>query len=376
MRKLAKELGLSDVGLAKLCKRHQIPRPGRGYWQRIQMGRNPLRVPLPALEESNLEVIEITVQERLVPDQDSVRKITVLADQPITHPLVLRTRKLLSRANANRDERGLLIPKSGRVSHVQVSAAALPRALQILDALFRALEEEGYILSWPEGDAAELTVRAQEEMLGLTISEVVEAKLGTPTNPGTVQQKGSWWLSRPRPEYQPTGRLALTVEGAGFLNIRRKWSDGKKQRVEECLGKFLAGASLAVRLLKKQREERLRLEREWEERRRRQEEERRRQAEYERKAQVVRKLANAWRESELVREFLKAFLSACQEQVLSGERQQEAQALVEWATNHANSVDPLTRIPGTLDEFKGMKCVQPAGWGVHSVGSGEFTNFG
>lgn len=30
MQKLAMEFGLSDVGLAKLCKRHQIPVPGRG----------------------------------------------------------------------------------------------------------------------------------------------------------------------------------------------------------------------------------------------------------------------------------------------------------------------------------------------------------
>jgi len=29
---LAKKYGLSDVGLAKICKRHSIPLPGRGYW--------------------------------------------------------------------------------------------------------------------------------------------------------------------------------------------------------------------------------------------------------------------------------------------------------------------------------------------------------
>jgi hypothetical protein len=28
---LAKEMGISDVGLAKICKRHNIPRPGLGY---------------------------------------------------------------------------------------------------------------------------------------------------------------------------------------------------------------------------------------------------------------------------------------------------------------------------------------------------------
>ena len=44
MRKLAKEFGISDVGLAKLCRRHEIPLPGRGYWARIQFGQTPARV--------------------------------------------------------------------------------------------------------------------------------------------------------------------------------------------------------------------------------------------------------------------------------------------------------------------------------------------
>ena len=36
MSTLAKRYCISDVGLAKICKRNGIPRPGRGYWARIQ----------------------------------------------------------------------------------------------------------------------------------------------------------------------------------------------------------------------------------------------------------------------------------------------------------------------------------------------------
>ena len=32
MRTLAREFGLSDVGLKKTCRRHNIPTPGVGYW--------------------------------------------------------------------------------------------------------------------------------------------------------------------------------------------------------------------------------------------------------------------------------------------------------------------------------------------------------
>lgn len=33
MQKLAKEYGLSDVGLAKTCRKLCIPVPRRGYWE-------------------------------------------------------------------------------------------------------------------------------------------------------------------------------------------------------------------------------------------------------------------------------------------------------------------------------------------------------
>jgi hypothetical protein len=35
---LAKDWGISDVGLAKICKRHNIPSPGLGYWAKRQAG--------------------------------------------------------------------------------------------------------------------------------------------------------------------------------------------------------------------------------------------------------------------------------------------------------------------------------------------------
>ena len=32
---ISKEFGLSDRGLGKVCERHDIPKPPRGYWQKI-----------------------------------------------------------------------------------------------------------------------------------------------------------------------------------------------------------------------------------------------------------------------------------------------------------------------------------------------------
>src|SRR5271165_2743473 len=47
LSKLAPKLGLSDAGLHKICKRHNIPLPPQGYWARSPERGPPKRIPLP-----------------------------------------------------------------------------------------------------------------------------------------------------------------------------------------------------------------------------------------------------------------------------------------------------------------------------------------
>ena len=50
-RTVAKQYGVSDVWLSKICKVLRIPRPGRGYWAKKGAGQ-PVgkRPPLPSLK--------------------------------------------------------------------------------------------------------------------------------------------------------------------------------------------------------------------------------------------------------------------------------------------------------------------------------------
>ena len=43
MTHLAKELGLSDVGLRKICVKFGISLPPRGHWSRLQFGKQDPR---------------------------------------------------------------------------------------------------------------------------------------------------------------------------------------------------------------------------------------------------------------------------------------------------------------------------------------------
>lgn len=61
-RHLAKEFGISDVGLAKICKRYRIPKPPVGYWTRVAHGNAPKRAPLRAGED--LPPLPIAIKAR------------------------------------------------------------------------------------------------------------------------------------------------------------------------------------------------------------------------------------------------------------------------------------------------------------------------
>ena len=56
MSKLARKYGLSDVGLAKICKKHNIPRPPRGYWAVKAAGYDARQLPLPPGDDVTIEI--------------------------------------------------------------------------------------------------------------------------------------------------------------------------------------------------------------------------------------------------------------------------------------------------------------------------------
>jgi len=366
MRTLAKEFGLSGVGLAKICEKHQIPRPPVGHWVRVERGYDPEQIPLPDLKDAKFDVVNITVREKplkalgqnldpkvramLVP-----AAIAVQSDRSISHPLVLRTKKLL--APPRKDERGLLLPKEGKpLSHIRVSEPALPRSLGILDALFRALDERKIAITWANGDAENPFVTVFDEAVTFSISEFVQRVPHTLTAEEEAKRRKGLSIYPPQWDYKPTGQLRIAIHDLPYdSKIRHTWSDGVLQRVETCLGSFVAGLHIAALALKKHREERLRWEREWEERKRRAEADRRRQAEFDRKAKVISEAADAWQTSNRICDFAMALSKAGESQECSKDQGRDIRRLAKWARGYAQRLDPINRIGETMAEFKDLQ---------------------
>jgi hypothetical protein len=158
MRKLAAEFGLSDVGLAKICRKNGIPHPGIGYWRLVETGHAPKRTPLLEIHPEEREEIAITAREPKPfeppkkADLGSVAKIEVRNNREITHPLAVRTKRVFE--PTSKADSGAMVPKVVKAPHVRASAPALPRILRILDLLFCAVEQQGYLVVWePSADA-------------------------------------------------------------------------------------------------------------------------------------------------------------------------------------------------------------------------------
>jgi hypothetical protein len=355
MQKLAIEFGLSDVGLAKLCRRHRVPVPGRGYWAKFQYGQRPKQPVLPPSENPMLEKVKIMSHERnpavieKPKDDRPVPNIEVSEDRPITHRVVVRIDKSILRSQ--KDERGLPIARQRRVLPVHVSLESLPRALRILDALFSSIESAGYKIEWPSPYNSRMNIAAYSEKIALSISEIVERKQHKTTEEDSSRQKTDRWWSPPRWDYTRTGRLKFVLESVEASHIQHAWTDGKRQKLEGCVGEMLMGFETTANAIKKYRKDCAEAARQRAEEQKRAAEQRLREEEYKRKCEVVSKLTQAWREANRLREFAAALKENARSPAVPIEQKVGICRILDWIERHANAIDPFTDVGQIIQRF-------------------------
>jgi hypothetical protein len=339
MTKLGAELGISDVGLAKACRRHAIPVPPRGHWAKLQAGKISAQVPLPQ-PGTGMEVSLTTVpparrqaevaQKREAKAVVAKKAEALRAEAPTRkqadarpHSLVRKTMEYMVRlpARVKRWERMTphqrVYATEERLPHMEngrwmlnvpdgliltVSDEALAWALGLLDRVFKGLTAAGVnvvrqpgkdreppSIEWVFGqERLTLGFREGYRRVKLTAAEIAQAKA-----------KESWareW------EYFPSGTFTLALQGTERA-VSKGWTgnQGKLAALEE---EVVATGLLLLESQPKVREERLA-----EERRRRDEAERaerQRRIAQARREQLERafKAAEAYEKVERLRRFL------------------------------------------------------------------------
>lgn len=313
MTKLAKEFGLSDVALHKICRKHEVPTPPAGYWAKKAHGKPVTTTPLPTRSEDNgryhiiihegassveseaAAVARARVHEAIISQPERV------VGQP-EDPILQRTIVELSKARA--DKSGLARVEGKKAITVIVRPESASRAQQILELLVSSARAAGVTLV--EGKQGAVW-KVEGEEVSFELIEVADRIEHIPTE-FELKAVAKWEAEReayrkrtgydrdwgrpyiPKWEERYQGRLAIRLEEVRIRTeneywgpaIRGKFADAKNRDVIKSIPKIVSSiAAIAVaKRENREADERRRLAREEAERRR---------AEVERRAELERK---------------------------------------------------------------------------------------
>ena len=347
MYQAAKDCGVSDVALRKICRALKVPIPSRGHWLRAEADREP-RPALPA-SSSDLytRVRRGGTPPRPEPSADARTNAaarvaeTLVIDSVLTkpHALVADARKRLSRSSSMD---GVLDTDDGLA--ICVSPANVSRALRIMDALLKSLEALGHEVAlrnvplhahWsPERERVATMVRVEGEWIEFSLHE----SLRRDPLPADMSAAERWSrkpgrVGRPR---RPTGNLALTIDDDHEPGY---WRDRSKRKVEDFLKEFVAHLYVVASSRREQRTLREQEQSRQQEAARRAEEAQQRAAEERRRIDVLHENMKRWCFARDIREYAKA-VSSIPRPRKAGKQWDAIWEYLGWVLEYADRIDP------------------------------------
>jgi len=335
MRTLAPKFGLSDVGLAKLCRREAIPLPPMGYWAREPKRRRRPTLPPAAIGHNDtLKIVPSQIRHMdvsadlpedilaMMVSLDEGSEIVVPASCPRAYAMFERWDRV------KRQDRFTMSESDRRPS----LSAIEKRRRRILYTIIRQIEQwNGRVVA---ADPDRFKIELGSDELEFTLREPSN-RVQRPL----TQDEMRWYPDRDSmPDLKPSGKLRLLVESYFNRPIQKSWGDLEERPLESRLREVLVGLLIG---LAESRRRRLELE-EWHAQRAREEQERlaaeeRRRAEQARR-QDLKEEAAAWLQAARIREYVAAQLSKAGQ---TNKLNSQVEAWVEWAIGVADSIDPL-----------------------------------
>jgi hypothetical protein len=331
MTKVSKRYQISDVALAKIFQKLDIPVPERGYWARVAHGQKPKQAPLP---ERSKDIPQQSEVHPVPPPQwkESIQAASLEAIHiPDTlaspHPLTTKLRKSLEKQKPDSYRR---VSSSREDIDVQVGLESVPRLLRIVDAFVKASEERGYKFIFRERDRG-LSILIDGQAVRFSFSESSRRTSLPPKDTYAA------------PEYTPTGKLTFKIlEYIRGVN-EPSWSDKVNSPLENRLAEILHALKQAALALREREEERAREAKLAEER-----------AEDRRKAEIQHKKLSQdladWSNAETLRRFVQRLEAEIEKD--SVHKPEFAERWIDWVKSQAESLDPFSKgVEDFLDHY-------------------------
>lgn len=345
---VAADFGITGTGLAKICDRHKIPCPPRGYWAKLAVGRAMKPTPLPAAPEDMSDRIAIQASEPRVrhpkpePVAEAVRAAATVPEvtddpkelHPVIRSWIAEHRRLQrERAAENDRHRGRDHMFWQRSEIVDLTERDLCR-FRVTSALFKGLEKAGAKIE----DApitGRVKIRIGKQVLAFSAVEKLTRGIPRKDTPP--------WTAFP--EHHQSG-----LTSSGFLRISittyldpklPEWVETAKSRMDSMLPEIVEALLSAGPILDRMDQERIERERRYAEEQARAREEVRLREIDKRRFKALSDLSDSWREAQNLRRFIDELERRAGEH---GQAEIEGKSLEEWigwARKKAEALDPF-----------------------------------
>lgn len=352
MRKVAEQFGVSDVALAKTCRKLKVPVPGRGYWAKKANGHPTQKEPFRELKNVPQIAKPQPVQRRVFePTNEEDRKYFDEIDELLSSgalapkrsaegkrsPLIALTGKEGRRAKE--DQRRLVDLPNGCLN-MRVSRTSFDRGLLIMADVIEVCEANSMPVTVDDHGT---TARFLGERVRFRLTERMD-QFELPPGARGKYDYGPTYAGKPV-DYSPSGYLSLEIDE--YTDLQRNWRDTKRQKLEDALPEFVAGLMKSAVVLHRRSEQR---NAEEIARQRRAAELQQLRADYKAEKQRVEDLiamSENWRRARTLREFL----AVCKEEARKADPcqpREEFDKWFKWAEEQADRLDPLTDSPTSI----------------------------
>ncbi|HTV63630.1 MAG TPA: hypothetical protein VMH30_13775 [Verrucomicrobiae bacterium] len=221
-RKLAPDFDISDVAIAKRCKKLNVPRPSPGYWAKVAAGQTPSKTPLPPTNE------EVFAKEARNPMPKSLPLPTRTA--PL-NPQASELLYALNKADLDSYKRTRLHDKPD-FPDVLVSKDLAERVAKAFHVILAGLEPLG--INWRKSRSSYNSghFRKGQDRLQLAIAEDVIDPDGSRRCPPAYESRQSG---------KPCRLLTFSIKRPGYYSSEeiQKWSETNKLPLQEVLAQLV-----------------------------------------------------------------------------------------------------------------------------------------
>lgn len=237
---LAEELGISDRGLSKKCKRHKVPVPYRGYWAKMEAGKKARKYPLPKNNDESLDCIYF------VKEKDSYKALEKIIDFPMPdevlnkldsfdihseyrkrHELITPTRKSISKKRTDRYGYALL-SKEGL--SLKVTQGTLERSIELFSHIITYCNHMGWEVLNRHGKTC---IEIEGQKIAIRVKEKIKQVKHELTEKEKHDQKRWSHSYAPKHDYLSTGELSIEIDQCNSYDQKSVWTEKKNDFKEQ-----------------------------------------------------------------------------------------------------------------------------------------------